>query len=437
MKRITLASVIAGLLLVVFGGIVLHAPVIVLAQTHVPDLALAVKAWKEMIMLISATLLVVYVTRRQAWRLILSDWIIRCCMMYIIIHLAVAGLLGGEMTQVIAGLMIDLRYIAYSLLVYVFLRLVPGYRRLFVSVAAAGAAVVVGFACIQLLLPRDFLTHLGYGPQTIAPYMTVDRNYDYVRYASTLRGPNPLGAYAASVVVILLAWALMSWQRIDRSRIGWVLLGMAGLVGVWVSYARSAYLALVAGLAVVLGLCYGQRLRSRHWVAIALLIVASLAVIVLGRSNYHISNIIYHEDPGEGGLVNSNDEHLRSLVDGIGYALTHPLGAGIGRTGSASLESAQPLIIENQYLFITHEVGLIGVVTFGLLYGGILWQLYGQRREWLALGVLASGVGLAIVGLVLPVWADDTVSIIWWGLAAIALATKGGVDELTTEQKTA
>jgi hypothetical protein len=51
----------------------------------------------------------------------------------------------------------------------------------------------------------------------------------------------------------------------------------------------------------------------------------------------------------------------------------------------------------------------------------ILARLWGLRKDWLALGVFASGIGLAIVGIFLPVWTDDTVSIIWWGLAAIAL----------------
>jgi hypothetical protein len=28
-----------------------------------------------------------------------------------------------------------------------------------------------------------------------------------------------------------------------------------------------------------------------------------------------------------------------------------------------------------------------------------------------------------MIGLLLPVWADDTVAIIWWGLAGLALAS--------------
>ena len=35
----------------------------------------------------------------------------------------------------------------------------------------------------------------------------------------------------------------------------------------------------------------------------------------------------------------------------------------------------------------------------------ILKRLWLVRKDWLALGVLASGIGLAMIGLLLPVWA--------------------------------
>jgi hypothetical protein len=52
-----------------------------------------------------------------------------------------------------------------------------------------------------------------------------------------------------------------------------------------------------------------------------------------------------------------------------------------------------------------------------------MMRLWRKRSDWLALGVFAGGISLAIIGLLLPVWVDDTVSIIWWGMAAIALAS--------------
>ena len=92
-------------------------------------------------------------------------------------------------------------------------------------------------------------------------------------------------------------------------------------------------------------------------------------------------------------------------------------------------------IIENQYLFIAHEVGWPGLALFVALFVMILVRLWKFRSDWLALGVLASGIGLALIGLLLPVWADDTVSIIWWGLAGLAIGgTYGRTVNKTTKR---
>ena len=79
-----------------------------------------------------------------------------------------------------------------------------------------------------------------------------------------------------------------------------------------------------------------------------------------------------------------------------------------------------PIIIENQYLFTAHELGWLGLIIFLFIFGLIMKRLWKLRSDWLALGVFASGLCLAVIGLLLPVWVDDTVAIIWWGLAAIA-----------------
>ena len=108
--------------------------------------------------------------------------------------------------------------------------------------------------------------------------------------------------------------------------------------------------------------------------------------------------------------------------------MAQPLGAGIGSTGSASLydDDEGGVIIENQYLYIAHETGWLGLALFVAIFGLIMVRLWRARDDWLALGAFASGVGMALIGLLLPVWADDTVAIVWWALAATAL---GGEDE--------
>ena len=141
----------------------------------------------------------------------------------------------------------------------------------------------------------------------------------------------------------------------------------------------------------------------------------------MARNTSFISNIVLHENPNGGSSVNSNEGHLSSINDSFIQLMKQPLGAGIGSTGSASLLGKNAEIVENQYLFVAHEAGWLGLALFMFIFVSIMIRLWRLRDDWLALGIFASGVGLAIIGIFLPVWTDDTVSIIWWGLAAIAL----------------
>jgi len=170
-------------------------------------------------------------------------------------------------------------------------------------------------------------------------------------------------------------------------------------------------------------LTLGRKLPRWLWIAGFVLAFALGGALFAARDTSFVQNVILHENQGTGGSVSSNEGHLDSLVDGTERKISQPLGAGIGSTGSASLFTEETVIIENQYLFVAHEVGWLGVVLFVVLFVRILIQTYKQRRDWLSLGVFASGVGLALIGILLPVWVDDTVSIIWWGLAALAIGT--------------
>jgi hypothetical protein len=158
------------------------------------------------------------------------------------------------------------------------------------------------------------------------------------------------------------------------------------------------------------------------WIGLSIATLAVIAGLIAGQNSTFVSNVVLHEDPTEGNSINSNDGHFASVQDGFTRMIRQPFGAGIGSTGSASLHGDSPTIIENQYLFIAHEAGWLGLGVFIVLFMMVLWRLWQGRQDWLCLGVFASGIGLALIGLLLPVWVDDTVAIIWWGLAAIALA---------------
>ncbi len=417
-----LDSLFIGMMVAIFALIVLHAPLTVWLGTVFPNADVLIKAWKELLMIPAGLLLLVILWRRRRWDTLKNPFVV-LSVIYIALHLVLIPLFYTNAAAVFAGLAIDLRYIVYFVLALVLVQLYPELRRVFLVVFLAGALLVGSFAVAQVfLLPVDFLSVLGYSSQTILPYLTVDMNPDYVRISSTLRGPNPLGAYAVVVLALSLAYL---WRR--RPKMTWkrssvfALLSIGALVALWYSYSRSALVAASVAVAVVFMLTVGRRMPRWLWVA---LFVAGFAVaggLFAARDTSFVQNVVLHQNPGSASTVSSNDQHFESLEDGFDRKIRQPLGAGIGSTGSASLYTDEPLIIENQYLFIAHEVGWPGLALFVALFGMILHRLWKHRHDWLALGVLASGIGLALIGILLPVWVDDTVSIIWWGLAGLVI----------------
>lgn len=417
-------------LLVIFGGIVLHAPLSVWLGTMLPEYSLLIKSWKEILMLLLVPLAVFIVTKHKLWQTLAADWIFRLIIAYAALHLLLVAVLYQGVAMTAAGLAIDLRYVLFFGLVYVLITTKPLYRKLMLQVGLIGACIVAGFATLQLFLPADILSHIGYDKTTIAPYLTVDKNHDYIRVNSTLRGPNPLGAYAG-IVLALLASALVYGKlplRRLKSAIGIGVLTVCSLVALWISYSRSALVAAIMAVGIVVAATVGRRLSRRSWIISSAVVFALVGGLVVGQESSFVSNVILHENPDGGSAISSNDAHISSLEHGVTRMLEQPFGAGIGSTGSASLYGDAPNIIENQYLFVAHEAGWLGLLLFLVLFAAIMWRLWQNRRDWLSLGVFASGIGMAAIGVLLPVWADDTVAIIWWGLAAVALAT-GGVYE--------
>lgn len=436
MKRLRLEHVLAWLLLVIMGLIVVHAPLTVFIESQWPGVADIAKAWKELLLLTALLLLCVKITLSKAWGRFIHDKLLWLIGGYALLHIVMVAFDQATTMAAVAGLMIDLRYVAYFAAVYIFLRLYPGYIGSFYRVAAVGAVIVLGFALLQQVLPRDFLQYIGYSESTIKPYLTVDENPDYVRHSSTLRGPNPLGAYAVMVLAGVVAYGMAVGRRVKNAKVKYLhlFLAIGAVVALIISHSRSAWIAAVGTVLLLVAVRYYSAFTGRiaAWLVLAAVVLAAGVYAIKDTSFFH--NVVLHDNPTTGADIDSNSGHLESLIDGTAKMLASPLGSGVGSTGSASLYGDAPVIIENQYLFTAHEVGWPGLGLFVVIFTIIMIRLWKLRQSWKALAVFASGVGLAIIGLLLPVWVDDTVSIIWWGLAAIVLA-EGGVRGKTTNQK--
>lgn len=429
-------KIVAGILIVIAVGMAIHTPLTLWLGTLVPDWALVIKAWKEVLMGIALVLLVIIAARQKKLNALLADRVLQLCLVFAGLHFVMVMVFQNGLQEAGAGLLIDLRFVLYFVLAYVFLTLFPGYRQTFLKAFAAGAAIIIGFAMLQMtVLPKDILASIGYGDDTIQPYLTVDENPEYVRINSTLRGPNPLGAYV--VIIVGLLTALDGKWRLSRRglAIGALAALVAGLT-LGATYSRSSVIAAIVTILVIILVSSTAKVRKRLGIAIVAVGIVFSGLLYVLRDTPLVANVIFHNSPTTGAAVDSNSGHADSLADGTNRMLRQPLGAGVGSTGSASLNGEKPLIIENQYLLVAHEVGWLGLGLFAWLYVEVMRRLWHRRASALALGVFGAGIGLAVIGLLLPVWTDDTVSIVWWGLAAAAIAAPVAQAKVKKAKKT-
>ena len=421
-----LDKVFVGILLVVFGGIVLHAPISVGFSTLFPDAELLIKSWKEILLLAAGLLMLAVLYRKKRFEL-LKSLLVLVIAGYALLHLLLVPVFWQGAESTIAGLFIDLRYLLFFVLVYVAICLYPALRRTFIMTFFVGAFLVAAFALLQVfVLPNDILKYIGYNTSTIVPFLTVDENPDYIRINSTLRGPNPLGAYAVIVMALLFAFWLRAKQTVPQGRkLVFSVIAIGSFIALWASYSRSALVAAFAALGIIVLATVGRQLPRKIWIGLFVVMFAIAGGLFAARDTDFVSNVILHENATTGAETSSNDGHVESLRDGLARMAVQPFGGGVGSTGSASLYSAdEPLIIENQFLFIAHEAGWLGLILFASIMYLVLRELWRKRADWIALGLFASGIGLSLIGLLLPVWVDDTVAIIWWGLAAVVLGGK-------------
>jgi len=121
--------------------------------------------------------------------------------------------------------------------------------------------------------------------------------------------------------------------------------------------------------------------------------------------------------------ASSNYQRTSALRDGLSDVISQPFGAGPGTAGPASAHNIAPArIAENYYLQIGQEVGWLGLGLFIAILVAIVRRLLAMRAEPLARVLLASLVGISFINLVSHAWTDDTLALIWWGLAGVVLA---------------
>ena len=145
--------------------------------------------------------------------------------------------------------------------------------------------------------------------------------------------------------------------------------------------------------------------------------VALLALV--GPTSGQIARYWHHSAPGS--AQTSDSAHAASLRQGVQAVWNAPFGHGLGLAGPATFHAGQTNIIEDDYLQVGYETGLIGLILFIGVVAAILWALVRPPASRLNLGIAAAVAGISLTAVVLPAWTDSSTALTVWTLAGTAL----------------
>jgi hypothetical protein len=381
---------------------------------------LVVRGWKEVLLivmtLLSASLLVRDQKLRRAF---LGSRVVQAMLLFTAWILAVTALHGRELVPVLTGLTIQLRIVAIFFVGWIVAFYQPPSKQLLEKLVLLPGVGVIAVGLLQMfVLPYDFLRHFGYQKNTtIPPFFTIDDQVEKLRYASTLRGPNPLGVY---LILPLLTLASALWAR--RRTLVYTVGFCAALVVLYASQSRGAWLGAAAALGIWILLSVGPKLRTAALLAGSVVVVLGAGAVYQFRTTSFVENVVLHNSPEAGGEVDSNAGHANALKEGLQDVKQRPLtGCGAGCAGPASAHATVARISENYYIQTAQEAGLVGAALLIVVFGLVAKKLF-EQNDPTSRVLLATFIGVCVASLSAHAWADDTIAYIWWALAGLVIS---------------
>ena len=381
------------------------------------------RAFKEIVLLLLIPFAVwLFMEDRRLTQKIFKNRINQLILFYAGINILMWAFRRGEADAAIASIMFNLRWLVVFVWAQIIAHKLPkGIRDLSIKIVLITGGAIAIFATLQVLfLPGDFLTHFGFGPETIEPYLTIDANESFPRVNGSLRGPNPLGAYMV-ILLSLSAWVYMKWKKwrpYILTLIPFILISLYG------SQSRSAWVATVVAISVFTFVYVWRnkpKLKKIMLSALAsLLVLMPVTYFAIKDTDFYQFRIL-HNDPSDKKHLDSNTSRINSYKRAISSIVKNPLGDGPGTSGHASNYSSKPRFSENYYLQVAQELGIAGLaVLLGILIL-VGWNLW-RQTDLFGLSLLASFMGLLTINLFLLSWNDDVITMSWWALAGLYLA---------------
>jgi hypothetical protein len=387
------------------------------------------RVWKEIVLVLISPIVIYLACADKK----LKKWLIKDRLILLILLFSVVAILLGavgyyhkvvNLSALAAGMVIDLRFFLIFLMTLVLTHYTNFFKKYWKQILIYPALLVILFGIAQLFLPQDFLRHFGYGPSTIPAFQTIDQQLRFHRIQSTLRGANPLGAYLILITPILIFFY-------TRKFLVRVISSVLSLTALFFTYSRSAYVGLALTIGIIIYYLLfdkhkfnaGQKKAVYYFCSGIILLVVALSLML--RNNPTFDNVFFHTSKNSQSATSSNTVRFSDLRTNSENFIKHPLGQGVGIAGPASTHNNHPAkIAENFFVQIGQETGVLGLVVFLSINIIVGYRLFLSREDQLSLLLFASLIGISLVNMVSHAWADDTLSLIWWAFAGVALSPK-------------
>lgn len=345
---------------------------------------------------------------------------------YGLVHLLVWGLNRDIFTETaLLGTAYNVRVVGYLVLGYAAVLLWPSGQqaRIALRIILIVSTIVSFLAILQYLLPKDLLTNFGYSLERgVRPAFFIDDKPDLPRVMSTLRDPNSLGAYLLLPICLLVA-------RFQKARpktlVGGLLLAHG--LALFLTFSRAAWIGLVIMLGSFVVITFGRNIDlAKHRKKLVALLAAAVILVSFGyvfRDQYVVQNIILHSDETTQAELDSNDLHIKQIVDSSNAILDHPYGHGPGTAGIVSIRNPdQTFLTENYFLQIGYEIGLLGLLIFLVICFQVARSLV-RRHNSSSRSLLAVLLAYSVMAIIMHLWTNEAVTAQWWLLAGVILGS--------------
>ncbi len=394
-----------------------HAALVTIIGNFIPY-KLILQSWKEIIILSIATLtLLVYLKDRSILKL---DTINKLALITICFSLLITLLVHTNLAGTLAGIKTNISILVLFLAVQTLSSYIDKQR--LTQLVLYPAFFVAAIAIVQpWLFSPGLLSNIGYNTTSILGGQYIEASKSAVRVFSTLGGPNQLGAYLIIPFSLCLALGLNKKTRI------WLITALGLCIPVYMTYSRSAWLGLIFASILIITL----RLKKNFQIVIATILgfVVLLGVILFFNINPcgHFKTIqaqFLHGSCIAGSIEGPDAERIQAIQTGLATISTNPLGHGLGSAGPASFYSNSPRIVENWFLQITIEIGIVGLVLYILMFTLLLKELYldSQNKNGdhtMSLALFGALMGILVTGMFLHSLGDSTLAIILFTLLGL------------------